>query len=704
MEEEAAVVDDNEGAEFTFSWLALKLLGRGLYSNPWNALSELVANGLDAGADAVRIYIDATNKTDATIEILDDGVGMSRSDIDSYVTVGRDKRQANSDNSGVNHPMGRKGIGKLAALFLSPHFFISTKHSEGESKWELDARDGTIGDNDHPSLARVSATPSTPNNYLWDDTSTGTRITILGVDLTGYGPQAIKALSTRLANQFLLPAAKEAGLFLWVHTTGHAAEPAYRPVEKSIAFNNFSEILQSFRNASYRPIELAEAAPVVKIPAKGLPGGTFSFPQEREPFGTLTEEIDGWSELGDDLNLEAQTYKGRPFALTGWLGMHATIHPDSAKANDERFTKNKFYNPAQIRLYVRGKLASDNLLSQLGLTGTYVNYVEGEISFDVLDDDLLPDIATANRQDFDQTDRRILLLRALVRPLVRRLMQGRTHLAATITKNTEDERGRRDTAGKKHFTQQLRLDFDQYEEISQSVRDELHSIISNKIQGDVTPKQNYKVFISHASADHAFATLIDELLRSRGANEEEIFYTSRPGTTVVTTDARALSEVVRRNITDDNTLVFYLTSRNFMKSQYCLFEGGAGWATRAVSEYLKLNVEFDAIPGWLTNRRGEAILLGGDGKISLTPETHNYLIEGVLNPMIDHLNRGRDIGGKDAIRHFVRRDVPLAVELSRNSESLEDYFDEDIVEHWNTIIEPRMPEYLSHYYAPSNSM
>ena len=141
-----------------------------------------------------------------------------------------------------------------------------------------------------------------------------------------------------------------------------------------------------------------------------------------------------------------------------------------------------------------------------------------------------------------------------------------------------------------------------------------------------------------------------------------------------------------------------------MKSQYCLFEGGAGWATRAVSEYLKLNVEFDAIPGWLTNRRGEAILLGGDGKISLTPETHNYLIEGVLNPMIDHLNRGRDIGGKDAIRHFVRRDVPLAVELSRNSESLEDYFDEDIVEHWNTIIEPRMPEYLSHYYAPSNSM
>ena len=43
---------------FTFSWLALKLLGRNLYSNPWSALSELVANGLDARAQRVCVYLD----------------------------------------------------------------------------------------------------------------------------------------------------------------------------------------------------------------------------------------------------------------------------------------------------------------------------------------------------------------------------------------------------------------------------------------------------------------------------------------------------------------------------------------------------------------------------------------------------------------------------------------------------------------------
>ena len=42
---------------FNFSYFALKLLGKGLYSNHWTAISELVANGLDAQANCVKIYI-----------------------------------------------------------------------------------------------------------------------------------------------------------------------------------------------------------------------------------------------------------------------------------------------------------------------------------------------------------------------------------------------------------------------------------------------------------------------------------------------------------------------------------------------------------------------------------------------------------------------------------------------------------------------
>ena len=54
---------------FNFSYFALKLLGKGLYSNHWTAIAELVANGLDAQADSVKIYIDMTNKEHSVIEI-----------------------------------------------------------------------------------------------------------------------------------------------------------------------------------------------------------------------------------------------------------------------------------------------------------------------------------------------------------------------------------------------------------------------------------------------------------------------------------------------------------------------------------------------------------------------------------------------------------------------------------------------------------
>ena len=141
----------HDEASFTFSWLALKLLGRGLYSNPWSALSELVANGLDAGATDVYVYVDARDKSNAVVEVIDNGCGMSRSDINTYVKVGYDKRKAeNRSNHADANPKGRKGIGKLAALFLSPHFYLSTKHGEDTSNWELDASDAEENLDEHP--------------------------------------------------------------------------------------------------------------------------------------------------------------------------------------------------------------------------------------------------------------------------------------------------------------------------------------------------------------------------------------------------------------------------------------------------------------------------------------------------------------------------------------------------------------------------
>lgn len=52
---------------FDFSYAALKLLGKNLYSNAANAISELVANGLDAKAKNVYVYIDMSDKEHSII-------------------------------------------------------------------------------------------------------------------------------------------------------------------------------------------------------------------------------------------------------------------------------------------------------------------------------------------------------------------------------------------------------------------------------------------------------------------------------------------------------------------------------------------------------------------------------------------------------------------------------------------------------------
>lgn len=693
------MADQDDAASFTFNWLALKLLGRGLYSNPWSALSELVANGLDARAQNVYVYIDASDKANATVEVIDDGSGMSRADIDTYVKVGHNKRKAAAASADQDPaPKGRKGIGKLAALFLSQHFFLETRHKDEDTSWELDARDEVIVDDEHPSLRAVAVGVSTPNDGLWGSLRSGTRLTMLDVDLTGYGPQSMSALGSRLANQFLLPANSEPRILLWIRTSPNST-PDYRPVEKAIAFGNYVFVAQHFESNSTCPAELLEEPTPVAIPAKGLHDDIYTCTSERTRFSAdSAAEDEAWGEIAGMVDLKSRTYKGIKYALTGWIGIHATIDAKYAKNNDDRFVRNKFYNPAQIRVYVRGKLASDRLLSQLGLTDTYANYIEGELSFDLLDDDDLPDIATSNRQDFDETDNRVTLLRALVRPIVRSLVQKRSALATEINAKIKAEKERRDTVSKRHFTDQLREDLAYHDDISQATRDELQLVIANKIQGEVLPKQRYCVFISHASADKVFAAFIDDLLQYRGARKDEVFFTSRTGSTAVTLDDRALGALIKESITDANTLLFYMTSRNFLSSEFCLFEGGAGWATRSVSEYLKLNVDFESIPKFLTNGKSEATLLS-QASIQLTPELHNYLIDGILNPMIRHLNRGREVAGEEVLELFERREPPPALEMKKLGRKPEDYFDETIAEHWKLLVETEVPEYLAKYIA-----
>lgn len=104
----------------------LELLGPNLYTNIYYVLAELVANAYDA--DAHNVYI-ISNKDDIRIE--DDGHGMSyaNGEIKKFLNVAgvsRDKEEESMTRSGERRKMGRKGIGKLAALSVSESVEVMT--------------------------------------------------------------------------------------------------------------------------------------------------------------------------------------------------------------------------------------------------------------------------------------------------------------------------------------------------------------------------------------------------------------------------------------------------------------------------------------------------------------------------------------------------------------------------------------------------
>ncbi len=158
---------------FNFTYFAMKLLGKNLYSNPWTAISEIVANGIDAKAENVYVLVDMRKKEHAIVEIFDDGKGMSISDLkEKYTLIGRNKRQSEENVEGKT--LGRKGIGKLAALFLSPKYYLYTKTPDVyASAWVVDTR--TIRDSDVPALLQAPYNIKDLVAYeQWDKLKTGT--------------------------------------------------------------------------------------------------------------------------------------------------------------------------------------------------------------------------------------------------------------------------------------------------------------------------------------------------------------------------------------------------------------------------------------------------------------------------------------------------------------------------------------------------
>lgn len=110
----------------------------------------------------------------------------------------------------------------------------------------------------------------------------------------------------------------------------------------------------------------------------------------------------------------------------------------------------------------------------------------------------------------------------------------------------------------------------------------------------------HKVFISHSSEDkNLIDDFVDKVLRlSCGLNTTDIIYTSRQTTGVELGDN--IPEYIKTNL-KTCSLVLFMISPNYRKSEVCLNEMGAAWAlNKKTISILLPGVSFNSL-GWLTS-------------------------------------------------------------------------------------------------------
>jgi len=354
---------DPRKLEMTISLNALEHLGMNLYSNVPSVLSEIVANAWDADAREVTITLD---KAAGRILIDDDGIGMSRDEVaDRFLNVGFKRRvQPGSLTQQGRVPMGRKGIGKLSAFSIAQVVEVYTTRCSERTAFRMD-RDAIR--EQIQSSTRDCYEPEELSDWP-EDRMAGTRIVLseLSKNLTG---MTTTGLRRRIARRFSIIGPRND---FQVTVDGTAITPEDRGYERILEYA-----------WTYDDQEGALTG------AKKL---------EKPPFDRAAE-------------VKTQL-EGDGLSLKGWIGTVAK--PRQLKDEDDD-------NLNRIAIFMRGKLAQEDVLDGFGMKEIFANYLVGELHCDALDSDDAQDIATSSRQALKEDDERLQRLREAVRAELRHI-------------------------------------------------------------------------------------------------------------------------------------------------------------------------------------------------------------------------------------------------------------------------------------------
>ena len=536
----------------------LELLGPNLYTNIYYVLAELIANAYDA--DAKNVYI-ISNKDDIRIE--DDGHGMSydNGDIKKFLNVAgvsRTNENESFSRSGERRKMGRKGVGKLAALSVSESVDIMTICNGEKSGFVLARRP-----NDGNKLTPIE-----------DENISFCYIQNSGTAIVMRNPQYRLHKSLDAIKRNLLKIFPLVDDNFKIHIIRGKEEEIVEKFDENVAKELCSLIILGEQHA-----DLLNYVPDY-------------FPKHRSD---LVEKRDEYSVplTIKDNNGNEHEYN---LQIEGWIGAYKTTRGRKSEVTD--FPDNF------ISLYANKKMGEFNILPIVGQNKLNEVYIVGQLYVDLFELSELPDMALSNRQGYKSDDIRyetvIKYVREILLPdiLKKRILYTDLTKAAKKTQKIEEQKDNEaklrkmvDTF-KDKASESVALAIERYNSTDSSYQSELKGIISNAINDNipelglktVVDSQKKKILISHTYKDKDLADVVYNMLLFNNVPSEDVLYTSCDDEVCRIPEGVSIYDYLRdffvESYSKQKLFVLFITSDNTPKAWGAMTEIGASWITQ----------------------------------------------------------------------------------------------------------------------------
>jgi hypothetical protein len=534
----------------------LELLGPNLYTNIYYVLAEMIANAYDA--DARNVYIIA-NKDDIRVE--DDGHGMSykKGDVAKYLDVAAESRTTEKDSltkSRKRRKMGRKGVGKLAALSVSENVDVITISGGDKSGFVLSRR--------IEKGNKLRPIPAKDIQFA--------RIKNHGTAIVMKAPQYRLHKSLAAVKRNLLKIFPLVGKDFRIHIIRGKEEEVIAEFDRSIMKELVTLVTLG---DSYSP--LCDLVPN-------------TYPKRRKDLVTAYATKSIPLQLMDKQGVEHEYF----LEINGWIGTYLSTKGRKAEMTD--FPDNF------ISIFANGKMGEFNILPVVGQNKLNEVYVVGQLHVDVLELTELPDMALSNRQGYKSDDPRyVALLEYVRRELLADILRRRdmfTDLQKAAKKRETEKKQKEDE-------ERLKKAFNAFSSkaskaaalslaghgiaapadlIEKIIRDSINENTPNLGLKRVVDSQKKRILISQTYPDKAFADIVYQMLVFNKVPQDDILYTNCDDEVCRIPEGSHVYEYLRdffvESYSTQKIFVLFVTSDNTKVSWGAITEVGAAWITQ----------------------------------------------------------------------------------------------------------------------------